>query len=222
MNTAAAERHPESVVEYTINAIRETIRSGGFAPGQRLVVADLTKRFSVSAGPVREAIRRLTGEGLIDITPHRGATVKEFGRQDVREIFELREVVEGLAARLAAEKVGDGDNRSRMKSTLEEMRQIVAVREEGYVQHNQSFHELIYAMANNRRVTEAAKELTLPLYRLRYHYSMSRAYIKTSAGEHELIGAAILDGDAARAERAMRKHIRNSGEAMLDSLPEGD
>src|ERR1700716_154277 len=93
--------HAETVVEYTIGSLRNAIGEGRLAPGQRLVVADVTKMFGVSAGPVREAIRRLTGEGLVDITPHRGATVRQFSTGEVREIFEVREMIEGLAAKLA-------------------------------------------------------------------------------------------------------------------------
>src|ERR1700716_1155716 len=102
---SAEADQPETVVEHTISALRDAIRDGRVAPGQRLVVADITKMLGVSNGPVREAIRRLTGEGLVEITPHRGASVRKFTPDDVREIFQLREVIEGLAARLSARKM---------------------------------------------------------------------------------------------------------------------
>lgn len=209
----------ETVVETTISALREAIREGRYAQGQRLVVADVTKALGVSAGPVREAIRRLTGEGLIEITPHRGASVRTFKAKDVREIFQLREAIEGLAARLAAEHIGLGDHREKMKSCVAEMRRIVNARERSaYVQHNHRFHELIYAMAGNDRLRETASQLTLPIYKMRFHRLLDTNYDKTSAGEHELIAAAILEGDGSRAERAMRAHIRSSGESMLEAM----
>ncbi|MEI9984048.1 MAG: GntR family transcriptional regulator [Aliidongia sp.] len=212
------EPHPETVVEHTIAAIREAIRDGRFAPGQRLIVADVTKLLGVSAGPVREAVRRLTGEGLVEITPHRGATVRAFAAKDVREIFQVREMIEGLAARLAAEHVAAGDNRQRLDEALAEMRRIVTAGGAGYVEHNHAFHELIYRLAANDRVRETAVQLTLPIYRMRYHYLMDPAYTRISAAEHELIAEAILAGDGMRAERMMRNHIRNSGVAMLEAL----
>ena len=208
----------ETIVEQTIAALRERIRDGRYAQGQRLVVAEVTKSLGVSAGPVREAIRRLTGEGLIEIEPHRGASVRTFKSRDVREIFQLREVIEGLAARLAAEHIGAGDHRAALETSLAEMRRVLADNGQGYIEHNHDFHELIYRLANNERVREAAAQLTLPIYRLRYHHLMDRSYAKTSAAEHELICEAILDGDAQRAERMMRNHIRNSGVAMLEAL----
>jgi len=212
------DQHAETVVEHTIASIREAIRDGRFTPGQRLVVAEVTKLFGVSAGPVREAVRRLTGEGLVEITPHRGATVREFKSRELREIFQLREVIEGLAARLAAEHVTAGDNRDRLQASLTEMRLITAGRGDLYVEHNHAFHELIYLLAANERVRETAAQLTLPIYRLRYHHLMDPAYMRISAAEHELIADAILDGDAVRAERMMRSHIRNSGVALLEAL----
>jgi DNA-binding GntR family transcriptional regulator len=211
------EQQAESAVESTIARIREAIRSGTFAPGQRLVVADLCKRLGVSAGPVREAIRRLTGESLVDITPHRGATVREFGTREVREIFEVREMIEGGAARLAAERIDQADYRSRLEATLADMRRVVSERED-YIPVNQAFHELVYEMADNRRVIDIATQLTLPIYRLRFHNLMSHRFVKTSAEEHEAIAGAILAGDGDAAERAMRVHIRSSRDSMLVSL----
>jgi DNA-binding GntR family transcriptional regulator len=211
------EQQTESAVESTIARIREAIRSGTFAPGQRLVVADLCKRLGVSAGPVREAIRRLTGESLVDITPHKGATVREFGAREVREIFEVREMIESGAARLAAERIGKADYRARLQRMLADMRRVVSERED-YIPLNQAFHELIYEMADNRRVIDIATQLTLPIYRLRFHNLMSHRFVKTSAEEHEAIAGAILAGDGDAAERAMRVHIRSSRDSMLESL----
>lgn len=209
--------HPETVVEYTIKALREAIRDGRLAQGQRLVVADVTRMLGVSNGPVREAVRRLTGEGLVEIQPHRGATVREFTARDVREVFQIREVMEGLAARLAAERIGAADFRARLEALREEAQAVLA-RGAGYIEHNQAFHELIYEMADNVRVQEQSRQLTLPIYRVRYHHLMEPAYARVSAAEHELVTEAILDGDGVRAERMMRNHIRNSGVAMLDAV----
>lgn len=207
----------ETVVEYTIGALRGAIKEGRFAPGQRLIVADVTRMFGVSAGPVREAIRRLTGEGLIDIVPHKGATVRQFGVQEVREIFELREMVEGLAARLAAAKIAQGDNRARLEACRLAM-DSAARSTTGYVDHNHDLHDLIATLADNGKVREIASQLTLPIYRMRFHHLMDPTYIEGSRREHERVIAAILAGDEAEAEAAMRAHIRASGQAMVHTL----
>jgi DNA-binding GntR family transcriptional regulator len=214
---SAEADQPETVVEHTISALRDAIRDGRVAPGQRLVVADITKMLGVSNGPVREAIRRLTGEGLVEITPHRGASVREFTPDDVREIFQLREVIEGLAARLAAGRMPSKEYQARLRSIRDAMTASVTNGVE-YIKHNQTFHELIYEMAGNMRLREQAQQLTLPLYRLRYHWRIDPGYTHTSAAEHEEIVQAIMDADGRRAERLMRKHIRNSGAAMLSAV----
>ncbi len=209
--------HAETVVENAIATLREAIRDGRLAQGQRLVVADVKDLLGVSAGPVREAIRRLTGEGLVDVVPHKGAIVRRFSSNDVREIFEAREVVEGLAARLAAEKIDQGDNRRRLKACRDGMKR--AARDGlAYIQHNQEFHRLVYELADNRRVAELADQLTLPIYRLQYHRLMDPAHIGVSMAEHAALIDAILAGDGARAEQLMRAHVRHSGQAMLDAV----
>ena len=207
----------ETVVEYTIGALRDAIKEGRFAPGQRLIVADVTRTFGVSAGPVREAIRRLTGEGLIDITPHKGATVRQFSLDEVREIFELREMVEGLAARLAASKIEQGDNRARLETCRDAMEDATRSTT-GYVGHNHDLLVLIADLADNKKVREIANQLTLPIYRMRFHHLMDLAYIGVSRDEHERIIAAILSGDEPAAEAAMRSHIKASGQAMVATL----
>lgn len=207
----------KTVVEYTIGALRDAIKEGRFAPGQRLIVADVTRTFGVSAGPVREAIRRLTGEGLIDITPHKGAMVRKFSLDEVREIFELREMVEGLAARLAASKIDQGDNRARLEACRDAMEDATRTTT-GYVGHNHDLHDLIAELADNRKVREIATQLTLPIYRMRFHHLMDLDYIGVSRDEHERVIAAILDGDELAAEVVMRAHIKASGQAMIDTL----
>jgi DNA-binding GntR family transcriptional regulator len=207
----------ESVVEFTINALREAIRQGDLAQGQRLVVADVTKMLGVSNGPVREAIRRLTGEGLVEIVPHRGAAVRTLTGRDIQEIFQVREVLEGLTARLSAARIDSVDYRARLEAIMKEMR-VVAKTGNGYIEHNHAFHELFYEMAANERLREQARQLTLPIYRLRLHYLMAPDYARISLAEHEAVAKAVLQRDGSRAERLMRKHVRNSGVAMLAAL----
>jgi len=209
--------HAETVVEYTITELREAIREGRFAPGQRLVVADVTRSFGVSAGPVREAIRRLTGEGLIDIVPHRGATVRTFSLQEVRDIFDLREVIEGMTARAAARRIDQDDNRERLEACRDAMEAAVDKPHE-YVSGNQAFHELLYRIAGNGKAVEIATQLTLPIYRMQFHRMMDPDYTRTSMDEHDTVIAAVLAGDEEAAEREMRRHIRHSGDAMVAAL----
>uniref|UniRef100_B0T6L5 Transcriptional regulator, GntR family n=1 Tax=Caulobacter sp. (strain K31) TaxID=366602 RepID=B0T6L5_CAUSK len=208
-----------TVVDYTIDALREAIRGGRLVPGQRLVVADITRMLGVSPGPIREAIRRLTGEGLVEITPHRGASVRSISVDDVREIFELRQAVEGLAARLAAERIDQGDWRARLTSLMAEMK-ILAKTENvpAFLENNQAYHDLISRTAGNERVSALAAQLILPLYQLRLPHRMDIRDLHQSYADHRTISAAILGGDPDGAEKAMREHIGRSGAALMTAM----
>ena len=209
----------ETVVEQTVGAIREAIRHGRLVPGQRLVVSDLTRQFNVSAGPAREAISRLTGEGLVEVVPHRGATVRSLSIDEVRDIFVVREVVEGLAARLAAHAVtGSTENAAMVRASIAEMHDILKRRSSSFIDHNHRFHSMIYDLAGNARARDIAASLTTPIYQLRFHHLMESDYAVTSAGEHDVIANALLSGDGPGAEAAMRAHIRNSAAAMIEAI----
>src|SRR5208337_15324 len=91
-----------ATVAFIVERLRDDILAGRLAPGSRLVECELTARFSVSRGPVREALRRLAAEGLIEHLPHRGALVRRLTLREIRELFEIRVEMEALAARLAA------------------------------------------------------------------------------------------------------------------------
>lgn len=208
-----------TVVDYTIDALRDAIRSGRLAPGQRLVVADVTAMLGVSPGPVREAIRRLTGEGLVEITPHKGASVRSISIADVREIFELRQAIEGMAARLAAANIGTDDWRGRLTAVMEAM-DVLATEEDaaGFLANNQAYHDLIYGVAGNGRLAALASQLILPLYQLRLPYRMEISDLHHSHADHRRISAAILDGDGDAAETAMRDHVARSGVALVAAM----
>jgi DNA-binding GntR family transcriptional regulator len=209
----------DTAVEATAEAIRTAIREGRFVPGQRLVVADITRSFGVSAGPAREAISRLTGEGLLEVITHRGAIVRSFSPVQIREIFQVREVVEGLAARLAAVTVAQSTEAAdRVRASLAELRAVLANNGIGFLEHNHAFHEMIYDLARNTRVREIAASLILPVYRMRYHHLMSSDYAAISGAEHGRIAQALLTGDGETAEREMRAHIGHSAEAMVAAM----
>ena len=104
-------------VSFIVERLREDILAGSMPPGSRLVECDLTARFAVSRGPVREALRRLAAEGLIDHWPNRGALVRRLSARDIIEFFQIRVEVESLAARLAAES-DDADARRRFIAAI--------------------------------------------------------------------------------------------------------
>src|SRR5258708_30459789 len=97
-------RSDVSTIDTIIVSIKKNIREGIYAPGQRLIEPDLIRSLKVSRGSIREALRRLESEGVIEHKPFTGATVRKMSRSEVAEFSEIRELLEGLASRLAAEK----------------------------------------------------------------------------------------------------------------------
>jgi DNA-binding GntR family transcriptional regulator len=208
----------ETLVEHLADSIRQSIRHGQLVPGQRLVVAELASMFGASAGPVREAIRRLTGEGVLEFTAYKGASVRAFTSRDVREIFQVREGVEGLAARLAAENIGRADYAQRLIGVGAQLRQASTRGHIEFSDARQAFHDVLYAIAGNAVLRETALRLTFPLYRLYFNEKTGVERAQESLTEHEGIIDAILSGDGVRAERLMRAHLRNGAEAVCVAL----
>lgn len=210
----------ETLVEHLTDSIRQAIRRGQLIPGQRLVVADLASMFGASAGPVREAIRRLTGEGVVEFTAHKGASVRSFTSRDIREIFEVREGVEGVAARLAATNIGHADYAIKLKAVGTRLRETSARSDQEFSDARQAFHDVLYMIAGNAVLQETALRLTFPLYRLYFNTQTGAERTRESLIEHEAIIEAILSGDAIRAERLMRSHLRNGADAVCRALDE--
>lgn len=201
----------QSLVEYVVDSIRDGIREGRYVPGQRLVESDLTKKFGISRGPLREAMSRLAGDDLVVIEPHRGVTVRKMTAQDLQELYDVRQSVESLAARLAATNIDDGDNRQRLTSMLKQMQACSKNSDVmAYAQLNDEFHKLIVDISGNRYLKKLISYLRVPIFRYQFHRFLDIKAKQASIAEHEAIGKAILEGDGNRAERAMCKHVKQS------------
>jgi len=206
-------------VEHIIRSIRDAVREGHLVQGQRLVVAEISREFGTSAGPVREAIRRLAGEGLLEFAPHRGATVRRFTERQIREIFQVREAVEGHAARLAAENIHRGDFGERLTACLDALKASVDD-STAHTRLKQDFHDLLHEFGGNATLQETADRLTSPLYRLRVNALTGPQRARESLREHEAIVDAILAGEGTRAEQLMRAHLHNGASAVVQALAE--
>ena len=198
--------------------LRDAIQSGRFAPGQRLIEADLMKSVQATRGPLREALRRLASEGLVEIVPNRGAMVRSLSRREMHDLFRIREVVEGLAARLAAEAMRDATRRAEYQARLAEIEIMGQAPGASFSDENIAFHELILRFADNPQLTGLMRQLQLPLARFQIRASVDDGYRLASRAEHGLLGVAIRSGDAEAAERLMRAHLRQACERVMERL----
>lgn len=195
--------------------IRDRIRGGHLPPGRRLVERTLCSELDMSRTPVREALRRLAAEGLVESRPHRGMLVARLSGQEIDEIFEVGLVLESFIASLAARKAGGGPIPS-LRRLLDEMRRELAKRDADrrrYVELDQQFHAAIAELARNSRLASmlnTAMDVRV-LHQAFSHYSLE--HLQRSLRQHETILLAIEVGDDDWAASAMRTHIL-SGRAV--------
>jgi len=216
-----------ATVSHIVDGLRCDILDHRLRPGERLTESALTKRFSVSRGPVREALRRLAAEGLIEHSPHRGAVVRRLSSRDIGELFQIRVEMEALAARLAAQSPDKGA-RARF---IEEIAMIFADaprRMETYLGENAAFHAAVLRLAGNRHLHELWARLRMPLIMAQVGGALTAEVMRASVSEHRAIAAAIVNGDGAAAAAAMRAHLERaavlavaSREADVEPPPPG-
>ena len=206
-----------SAVDQVIEALKSGVREGRYVPGQRLSEPDMMREFHVSRGSVREALRCLEADGLVQIEFYRGARIRKMSRTEFIEANQIRGVLEGYAASLAAQSM-DAAQRKRFI----ELEQNWDRGSKGwtYAQYNERFHALILEASHNRQLPVHVEQVRLLVFDLQFHrIQRSPKAIKRSRLEHARVVKAILKGDASGAERAMRQHIESSGASIL-SAPE--
>ena len=196
--------------------VRERIRIGRLVPGQRLVEADIVATTGSSRSKVREALRRLEAEGLVTIEEFRGATVKRLGLDEVRQIYRARMALEGLAAAECALRA-DPEFRQRLLAIQGELNEWeTAGDHDRFAKLNNAWHKLIIAGSRNEYVAQFLSRLTVPIYRLLFSTFYTSQRIASANADHRVITAAIVEGRAEDADRAMRAHIHNGLEALVE------
>lgn len=219
--STASEGGDESMVDRIVAQVREGIRRGNLVPGQRLVEADLTARFAVSRGPVREAMRRLMAEGVLVQAHHRGMVVRRLGREEVQSLFRVREALEGLAARCAAENLVRSGQKDTLKRLIKEMdAQVKHSRYAEFFQNNEHLHNLIMEMSANLELRRLVDQLNVHVFRLQLRSRVSTsASLRESHLDHVALVQAIANADPDAAEAAMRNHIQRSA-ALAAAMPD--
>jgi DNA-binding GntR family transcriptional regulator len=217
----AAEK-PYKVVRTNLNAqvygiLKEMIADRRFAPGSYINVEKLTEELGVSRTPIWEAVRRLEQEGILRHTPHKGVHVRELTRKMALELYEVRETVEGLAARLAADRVTPETIREMEKCLSEQEKVVQAEDPVGYSQTDHRFHLLIYQACDNELLQEILAGLrykALPLaFKLAPHFGEFLDF-------HRKILQAFSKKDGKSAERAIQQHNRRMIE-LIKATPWG-
>ena len=210
-------RHGEAV-DVVFETIRQGIITGRFAPGQRLVIRDLEEEIGYSRSTFREAFRRLAAERLVSLIPNRGVAVQRLAPREMADLFEIRELLEGQAARRAAVRIGEGDHRKRFMAMWEKVRRGDPSDRPAFIENNQMFHGTIVELAGNTRLPEMLNQLQIPILMFQWRTIMTRQETELSQAEHETIAKAILEGRPEQAEVAMRRHVQRAKRRTFDTL----
>ena len=191
------------------------IRTGRLKPGDRLVETELAAQLGISRTPVREAVRRLESDGLVVHQPRLGATVRKLDYLEITELYEMRGVLEGTAARLAARSASQIEL-EELDAINREMRAATDVRQ--LYEANRQFHGVLLSAARNRflvKSVEAVQKTLLILGSSTLEESLRAA---GAIEEHEAILAALRSRDGDAAEASMRAHIEAAHKARLRQL----
>lgn len=190
--------------------IRQSILSGAFPPGMRLREAAIAASTNVSRTPVREALRRLSAEGLVELEANSGARVASWSKEDAEEITALRVVLESFAAELAAQKITDEEFEG-LRALQDELDAAVAAPGEldydAIADFNNRFHDRIVTIAGNLRLRAALTQVVQAPLILRKFATFDRPRLERSMAHHREILAALEARDPAWAASAMRTHI---------------
>ncbi len=205
-----------TIADRIFDRLRQAIVEGEIPPGSKISEPVLAARYGISRGPLREAMRRLESTNLVDRKPNIGARVITLSSDQLLEIYVIREALEGMAARLAAQQMSDAAI-ADLQQLLEQHRSEVARDGQTYFQQegDLDFHFRIVQGSGNRRLIDILCNDLYHLARMyRCQFGMKSDRVRDAIKEHELITDAIAEHDGELAEWLMRRHIRLSRRAV--------
>jgi DNA-binding GntR family transcriptional regulator len=203
--------------ESAYDALIDEIRRGVFGPGDRLREEDASQRLGLSRTPVREALRRLESDGIVEHRPRVGAVVRKLTHPEIVELFEMRVVLERTAAAMAAKHAATAEIEAL--AALNDRIDTDRARPEIAAQCNQQFHRRLYLAGRNRFLVQAASGLNTSLLLLGPTSYGDPGRIDVVVAEHRALIAALRAGDADAAARAAEAHLQNSLRYRLRAVP---
>lgn len=210
--------HAPPLRERVRERIERMIIDGTYLPGQHLVETELANRLGVSRGPIREALHLLQLQGWIDLRPRQGAFVHQPSPDEIDQFFEVRALLEGEAAALAAGRATPDVVEAMYRQIETARRQIDLQDETALVQGNALFHGYVYRLAGNKVLQELIELLDK---RIRWFFSPVTLERAVNAWtEHEELVGAIADGDSKRAAQIIREHTDRTRVAYIRRVEE--
>ncbi len=206
--------------DVVFNTLRRAIITGKFAPGERLMEISLANRLGVSRTPVREAIRKLELEGLVIMIPRKGAQVAKITEKSLRDVIEIRCVLEEFAASLACERITE-EGKEKLKEAHQQFVDAVQSRDIlDIVEKDEKFHDAIFQATSNDKLITIINNLREQFYRYRMEYVRDIEQHSVLVTEHENLLHAIFNHDSETAKQIMRTHLKNQQEGVIQAIKE--
>jgi DNA-binding GntR family transcriptional regulator len=207
-----------SLYEEIADIIRDRIVEGILPAGSFVDEPALAEELDVSRTPVREALKVLAFEGLIDLYPNQGSYVTEITAEDARQLIELLAQLEGFAGELACQRGSDEMLRSLVRTHEEMVHAYQRGDKPAYFKLNQKIHDDIVAASGNKQLIEAHRRCTRRVRRIRYISNLQHTAWEQSVVDHEAMLKALIGRDAAVARRIMTDHAAEIWETVRASL----
>ena len=204
--------------DVVFNTLRQAILRGELKPGERLMEIQLANKLGVSRTPIREALRKLELEGLVNMVPRKGAEVADITEESLRDVLEVRKALEELSVQLACEKITEEEIEElkrvaeRFKDTLND--QDVTKIAEADV----AFHDVIYTATDNQKLILLLNNLREQMYRYRVEYLKKEEAYPQLIAEHEELIDNISKRNKEEATRIMCEHIDNQVATVINVI----
>lgn len=206
----------KSLTDQVYDFLSNSIIEGRIKPGEKLLENDLCHQFGISRSPLRECFRILEAEGLISISPRKGAFVRELSKQELEDVFAVRAALESLAARLAVQNIGDKE--------VEIFNDLIAKMEEAlgkkdiksFLRLNATFHSVFIKASNNRVLERTLKNLGRGIWlRIAFLYYQSPSGLDFSNKIHREILKAFKDRDVKAVQKLVEEHIEDAKKQLV-------
>lgn len=209
-------QRPHSVREAAYSRLRESILGGLLTPGERISEPGLAEQLGISRTPVREALQRLAQEGLVELSPGRGARVRVLTPEEVLEVYEVRALLESEAARLAATNA----TKAELKGLEQYLKTLSSLPKESYTQQMQvdfDFHTALVKASHNRLLARIYQDLRATLALVRSNMQ-TRSQHPVTRKQHQAILQALQARDPKAAARAVREHVLHFRDLVTENL----
>jgi DNA-binding GntR family transcriptional regulator len=217
MKKKPIERH-QTLREKILENIRDAILKGTLKAGERVSEPDLAERYGISRTPIREAFRQLESEGYLTVVPRKGAVVTSLSERDVEEFYSIKSILEGYAARLAAEKLTEKEL-ERLETINKRLSRLATAGDvKSFFRIHNEFHELFIKASGNEKLLELILQLLKKFDRLRVASLSLPGRMEISVQEHDKIIEAFKNHDGDTADQLVQKNAAYGGQVLINSM----